>query len=109
MINEILEKHFERCPNLVSLDVEGMDYEILDSFDFPEIQAGGFCLITLKLVPVAMNYASIADGTGDGLAENVTILFSRSVDALHAPDQVSVIFGSAEPETRTKAYTWNVD
>lgn len=66
--------------------------------------------ITLKLVLVAMNYASIADGNGDGLAENVTILFSRSVDALHAPDQVSVIFGSAEPETLwTKAYTWNAD
>jgi FkbM family methyltransferase len=47
-INEILEKHFERCPNLVSLDVEGMDYEILESFDFGKHRPEVFCLETLS-------------------------------------------------------------
>lgn len=48
VINEILEKYFERCPNLVSLDVEGMDYEILDSFDFRKYRPDVFCLETLS-------------------------------------------------------------
>lgn len=48
LINDILEKHFERCPHLVSLDVEGMDYEILDSFNFGKYKPEVFCLETLS-------------------------------------------------------------
>jgi FkbM family methyltransferase len=48
LINDILEKHFEKCPNLVSLDVEGMDYEILDCFNFGKYRPDVFCLETLS-------------------------------------------------------------
>jgi hypothetical protein len=47
-VNAILEKHFEQCPNLVSLDVEGMDYLILQNFDFEKYRPEAFCLETLS-------------------------------------------------------------
>lgn len=47
-VNEIIEKNFERCPNLVSLDVEGMDYLILQNFDFTKYRPEVFCLETLS-------------------------------------------------------------
>ena len=40
-INNIIERYFPSCPNLISLDVEGLDLDILKSIDFnrfsPEI------------------------------------------------------------------------
>ena len=62
------------------------------------------------MIPIALKYASIADGNGDGLAEKVIVDFASAVDARHAPDSLSVIFGSAIPETLwTSALTWNTD
>lgn len=46
-VNDILEVNFERCPNLVSLDVEGMDYSIIQTFDFRKYRPEVFCLETL--------------------------------------------------------------
>jgi FkbM family methyltransferase len=46
-INEIIRNNFDKCPNLVSLDVEGMDYVVLESFDFTEYRPEIFCLETL--------------------------------------------------------------
>lgn len=45
-INCIL-KQFSRKPNFVSLDVEGMDYKILKTFDFKRYRPEVFCLETL--------------------------------------------------------------
>lgn len=47
-VNGILEKNFENCPNLISLDVEGMDYPILQNFDFRKYRPEVFCLETLS-------------------------------------------------------------
>jgi FkbM family methyltransferase len=47
-VNAILEKHFDTCPNLVSLDVEGMDYLILQNFNFEKFRPEVFCLETLS-------------------------------------------------------------
>jgi len=46
--NEIIEKNFDACPNLISLDVEGMDYLILQNFDFIKYRPEVFCLETLS-------------------------------------------------------------
>jgi FkbM family methyltransferase len=46
-INEIIRNNFDKSPNLVSLDVEGMDYEILQNFDFMKHRPEVFCLETL--------------------------------------------------------------
>lgn len=47
-INEIIRHHFEKSPNLVSLDVEGLDYVILQDFDFKKYRPEVFCLETLS-------------------------------------------------------------
>jgi FkbM family methyltransferase len=46
-IDDILAHHFEQCPHLVSLDVEGLDYRILQSLDFSIYRPRVFCLETL--------------------------------------------------------------
>lgn len=46
-VNEIIEKHCTQVPNLVSLDVEGMDLQILQSFDFNKFCPEVFCVETL--------------------------------------------------------------
>lgn len=47
-INEIVGNNFERCPNLVSIDVEGLDYAIMNDFDFEVFRPEVFCLETLS-------------------------------------------------------------
>lgn len=47
-INEIIRQQFEKSPNLVSLDVEGLDYLIMQSFDFKKYRPEVFCLETLS-------------------------------------------------------------
>ena len=46
-VNEIVRQHFPSGPNLISVDVEGLDYEILKSFDFQNIRPEVFCVETL--------------------------------------------------------------
>jgi FkbM family methyltransferase len=46
-VNEIIEHNFEKCPNLISLDIEGMDYLILQNFDFKKYRPEVFCVETL--------------------------------------------------------------
>jgi FkbM family methyltransferase len=46
-INAIMEEHFTTCPNFVSLDVEGLDFEILRSLDFSRFRPQVFCIETL--------------------------------------------------------------
>lgn len=47
-VNEVIEQNFDKCPNLVSLDVEGLDYAILKSLDFSKYRPEVFCLETLS-------------------------------------------------------------
>jgi FkbM family methyltransferase len=47
---EALQKHSSRRPNIVSLDVEGMDLKILQSFDFSACRPEVFCVETLTYV-----------------------------------------------------------
>lgn len=46
-INEIISQNFEKAPNLVSLDVEGLDFAIMQNFDFSSHRPQVFCLETL--------------------------------------------------------------
>ena len=47
-INDIIDRHFDAPLNLLSLDVEGLDYPILQSFDFKRYRPQTFCLETLS-------------------------------------------------------------
>lgn len=55
--------------------------------------------ITLKLLPVPMTYASIADLDEDGYAEYIYIEYERAIDQKHYPDSISLVFGRTNPET----------
>ena len=46
-VNKLIEEYFDGYPNFVSLDVEGLDYEILNSFDFQRFRPEVFCIETL--------------------------------------------------------------
>ncbi|MFK5947537.1 MAG: FkbM family methyltransferase [Methylococcales bacterium] len=47
-INDIVHDNFDKAPSLISLDVEGLDYLILKSFDFSKYRPEVFCLETLS-------------------------------------------------------------
>ena len=46
-INELMEKHFSPHPNFISIDVEGLDLQILKSMDFEKYKPETFCVETL--------------------------------------------------------------
>ena len=45
-VNEIIAQNFQSAPNFVSLDIEGLDLEILESFDFGRWRPEIFCIET---------------------------------------------------------------
>ncbi len=49
-INEIMGQHFSPHPNLVSIDVEGFDFQILKRIDFTRFQPEVFCIETLGFI-----------------------------------------------------------
>jgi hypothetical protein len=56
-VNEILDKYFpEAAPNFVSVDVEGLDLEILKSIDFNKFRPDLFCVETLCYDPDQNTY-----------------------------------------------------
>lgn len=46
-INDIIDQNFEKFPNFISLDVEGMEIEILKSLNFSKYRPEIFCIETL--------------------------------------------------------------
>jgi FkbM family methyltransferase len=46
-INNIIAENFKTYPNYISIDVEGLDLEILQSFDFEKYKPEIFCVETL--------------------------------------------------------------
>ena len=47
-VNQIIQSNFKgKTPNFVSLDVEGMDFEIVNSFEFDKYRPEVFCIETL--------------------------------------------------------------
>jgi hypothetical protein len=49
-INELMQQHFTTHPNLVSIDVEGFDFQILKGIDFSRFKPEVFCIETLGFV-----------------------------------------------------------
>jgi Methyltransferase FkbM domain len=48
-INAIIENHFPKAPDFVSIDTEGLDLEILKSLDFDRYRPAVLCVETLIL------------------------------------------------------------
>ena len=47
-INTIIAKYFHPCPNFISIDVEGLDFEILKKLNFSRYTPEVFCLETIS-------------------------------------------------------------
>lgn len=47
-VNSLIEKHFDRCPHFVSIDVEGLDLAILKSIDLEKYRPEVFCVETVS-------------------------------------------------------------
>ena len=45
-INRVLEEHFQAGPHIFSIDVEGLDYDILKTLDFERFRPSLFCVET---------------------------------------------------------------
>lgn len=66
--NAILAEHFERAPDLLSLDVEGLDLEILRSIDFERFRPTVICVETITYED---------DGSGHKIPEIPAFLSAR--------------------------------
>lgn len=49
-INEIMKTYFSPWPNLISIDVEGLDFEIIKTIDFQQFKPEVFCIETLGFI-----------------------------------------------------------
>lgn len=47
-INTIIQENFKSCPDFISIDVEGLDLEILKSLDFDKYKPAVFCVETME-------------------------------------------------------------
>ena len=47
-VNDAIGKYFPTAPNFVSLDVEGLDFQIIQSIDFNKYRPEVFCIETLS-------------------------------------------------------------
>ena len=47
-VNDVIGRYFQSCPNFVSIDAEGLDFEILKSFDFSVYRPEVFCVETVN-------------------------------------------------------------
>ncbi len=47
-INEVIEDNFVTCPDLISIDVEGLELKILKQFDYSKFEPSIFCVETLS-------------------------------------------------------------
>lgn len=46
-INEIIRENFDNCPNFVSIDAEGLEYDIITSIDYEKYRPDVICVETL--------------------------------------------------------------
>lgn len=85
-VNTILEKHFALCPDFVSLDVEGLDFEILKSFDFSKFRPPALCVETLTYTE---------DNTEEKKGDILNLMTSRGY-FVYADTYINTIFVEEE-------------
>jgi FkbM family methyltransferase len=92
-INNILEQYFVTCPNFISIDVEGLDLDILKSFDFNRFRPDVFCVETISFS--INNEGEKLDDVGE---------FLRSKDYfVYADTHINTIFCNADLFKKNKA------
>jgi FkbM family methyltransferase len=81
-INDIIHKNYAGCPNFVSLDVEGLELDVLNSFDFSSYRPAVFCIETVT-------YAE--DNTERKLSEIIDLMTGKGY-LLYADTYINSIF-----------------
>jgi FkbM family methyltransferase len=84
-VNDVISSCFRFKPNFISLDVEGLEMEILESFDFKKYRPEVFCIETLTY-------------TEDNSEEKITeiINFMEQIDYIvHSDTYINTIFVDA--------------
>jgi len=57
-INDVIDNYFIQSPNLINIDTEGLDFQILQSFNFNKYRPQIFCVETLKFANRGMQEKS---------------------------------------------------
>ena len=81
-INSIIESYFKSTPDFISIDVEGLDIDILESLDFKKFRPKVFCIETLTFSP-----------TGNG--QKITAIFDimkKNGYKIYADTYINTIF-----------------
>jgi len=47
-INDIIKSNFNECPNFISIDVEGLDFDVLKNLDIQKYRPEIFCIETIN-------------------------------------------------------------
>ena len=84
---QTVDAHMGRAPDLVSLDVEGLDLDILRSIDFSRYRPHAFCVETIS-------YAS-GDGSGIKNADIHALMLGNGY-MLHADTYINSIYVAAD-------------
>jgi FkbM family methyltransferase len=90
--NDLLQKHMPNGPQLVSLDIEGLDLEVLQGFDFKRFRPEVWCIETLT-------YRT--DGTEQKIAAISEWMSARGYFA-YADTYINTIFVEANAWRRRK-------
>jgi len=85
-VNDIIEQHCVQVPNLVSLDVEGMDLQILQDFNFNRYSPEVFCIETLTYTE---------DNTERKLTDIIDLMLSKNY-FVYADTYLNSIFVSRD-------------
>ena len=81
-INDLIEKYFESLPHLLSIDIEGLDFEVLSSLDFNKYPIPVICAETCSL---SNNHIRIKD------EKIMKLMLSKNYE-VYADTNVNTIF-----------------
>jgi len=91
-INSIIEEHFNPHPNFVSLDVEGLDLDILKSLDFNRFSPDVFCVETITFSTT---------NTEEKLQDTIDFMHSKGY-ITYADTHINTIFCKSELFIKSK-------
>lgn len=87
-VNSILEKYFaDKAPDILSLDVEGLDLEILKAMDFKEHRPMLICVETMMYDENQNSYKS-SDVTDFMIAQNYSVYADTRVNTIYSKNNL---------------------
>ena len=81
-VNQIISENFDRKPNFISIDIEGLDFDVLRSFDFEKYRPEVFCIETLTFVK----------NSGEQKLNNIIDLMKNKDYFVYADTYINTIF-----------------